>query len=125
MPELAVDPCHAGDEAVGLDRAENRAGIGIDLVDLPVAIVPDPERPLGPREPRVAAVARRGNRREHAPGRGIDLLDAILRNLKQVPAIERGAGMRGDVDASAASLPLAGSIAFSVSPAANQTCSPS
>ena len=37
--------------AVGLDRAKNRPCLGIDLMDLPVPILPHPERPFGPREP--------------------------------------------------------------------------
>src|SRR5262249_25584473 len=55
VPELAVDPGDPGDEAIGGDRAKNRAGFRIDLMDLPVAILADPERPFGPREPRVTA----------------------------------------------------------------------
>src|SRR6266496_1157487 len=38
VPQLSVDPGHAGDEAVGLDRAKNRPCLGIDLMDLPVPI---------------------------------------------------------------------------------------
>src|SRR6266478_1418641 len=37
--------------AVGLDRAKNRPCLGIDLMDLPVPILPHPECPFGPREP--------------------------------------------------------------------------
>src|SRR6266436_2478675 len=55
VPELSVDPGDPGDEAVGLDRAKNRPCLGIDLMDLPVPILPHPERPFGPREPRVTA----------------------------------------------------------------------
>src|SRR5262249_11145400 len=51
VPELAVDPGDPGDEAVRLDGAENRPGLGIDLMDLAVPILPHPERPFGPREP--------------------------------------------------------------------------
>src|SRR5713101_7592969 len=40
VPELSVDPGDAGDEAVGLDRAKNRPCLGIDLMDLPVPILP-------------------------------------------------------------------------------------
>src|SRR4029453_15653727 len=36
VPELSIDPGNPGDEAVGLDRAKNRACLGIDLMDLPV-----------------------------------------------------------------------------------------
>src|SRR5262249_17407857 len=51
VPKLSVDPGDAGHIAVGLDRAKNRPGLGIDLMDLPVPILSDPERPFGPREP--------------------------------------------------------------------------
>src|SRR5947207_10690150 len=51
VPELAVDPGDAGDEAVGLDGAKNRPGLGIDLMDLAAPILPHPERAFGPREP--------------------------------------------------------------------------
>src|SRR5262245_63778202 len=57
VPQLALDPRHAGDEAIGFDRAQNRARLRIDLVNLAAAIVSDPERALGPRQPRVAAAA--------------------------------------------------------------------
>src|SRR5262249_22906510 len=89
---------HPGDEAVGLDRAEDRAGLGIDLMDLPAAMLPDPERSLGPREPRVTAAARRRNRREHTPGLRIDPFDATLDDLEQVPAVEGRTGIRADLD---------------------------
>ena len=98
VPELAVDPGDAGDEAVGLDGAKNRPGCGIDLMDLPLPILPDPQRPFGPGEPRVAAAAGRRDGGEHAAGLRIDLLDVILGDLKQVLAVEGRACMRGDVD---------------------------
>jgi hypothetical protein len=98
MPELSVDPGNPGDEAVGLDRAKNRPGVGIDLMDLPVPILPDPERPFGPREPRVTAATGRRDRGEHMAGFWIDPLDAILGELKQVPAVEGRPCMRGDID---------------------------
>ena len=85
VPQLSIDPGDPGDEAVGLDGAKNLSCVGIDLMDLPVPILPDPERPFGPREPRVTAAGRR-NRREHTAGLGIDLLDAIFGDLKQVLA---------------------------------------
>src|SRR5215467_5059178 len=98
VPELSVDPGDPGDEAVGLDRAKNRPGLGINLMDLAVAILPDPQRPFRPRESGIGAAARRGNRRHYAAGRWIDLLDAIFGNLKEVPAVEGRSGMRGHVD---------------------------
>src|SRR5207248_942934 len=57
-----------------------------------------PERPFGPRKPRVAAAAGRRDRGEHAAGVRIDLLDAILGELKQVLAVEGRSCMRGDID---------------------------
>src|SRR5262249_61437476 len=76
----------------------NRAGLRIDLVDFPGAVLPDPERPLRPREPGIRAAAGRRDRGDHSAGLRIDLLDAILGDLKQIPAVECRAGMRGDVD---------------------------
>ena len=98
VPELSVDPGDPGDEAVGLDGAKNRPCLGIDLMDLPVPILPHPERPFGPREPRVTAAAGRRDRGEHTAGLRIDLLDAILGDLKQVLAVEGRSCMRGDID---------------------------
>src|SRR5262249_6174755 len=99
VPELSVDPGDPGDEAVGLDRAENRPCFGIHLMDLPVPILPDPERPFGPREPRVTAATRRRDRGEHTAGLRIDFLDAISDDLEQVGAVEGRACTRaGDID---------------------------
>ena len=98
MPELSVDPGDPSDEALGLDRAENRPRLGIDLMDLPVPILPDPEGPFGPREARIAAAAGRRDRRHHAAGLRIDLLDAAPGELKQIPPVEGRAGLRRDID---------------------------
>src|SRR5579859_6138487 len=38
MPELAVDPGDPGDEPLGFDGALNRAGLRIDLMNLPVPV---------------------------------------------------------------------------------------
>src|SRR5258708_16291372 len=46
VPELAVDPGHPGDETVGLDSAENRPRLAINLMDLAVPILPHPARPF-------------------------------------------------------------------------------
>jgi hypothetical protein len=98
VPELAVDPGDPGDEAIGLDSAKNRPGLRIDLMDFPLPILPHPERPFGPSEPRVTAAAGRGDRRQHMAGLRIDLLYAILGELKQVLAVEGRSCMRGDID---------------------------
>src|SRR5262249_61250747 len=51
VPQLPVDPGDTRDEAVGLDRAKDGSSLGIDLMDFPFPIPPDPERPFGPCEP--------------------------------------------------------------------------
>ena len=67
-------------------------------MDLPVPILPDPERPFGPREPRVSAAAGRRDRGEHTTALWIDLLDAIADDLKQVLAVEGRSCTRRDSD---------------------------
>src|SRR5918995_6610800 len=67
-------------------------------MDLPAPMLPHPERPFGPREPRVTAAAGRRDRGEHTAGLRIDLLDAILGDLKQVLPVEGRSCMRGDLD---------------------------
>ena len=57
---------------------ETRPCFGIDLMDLPVMILPHPEPAFGPRYARVTAAARRRNRCKHTAGLRIDLLDATL-----------------------------------------------
>src|SRR5258706_10064408 len=42
VPEVAVNPGHAGDEAVGVDRAEDRASHWIELKDLAAFVVAYP-----------------------------------------------------------------------------------
>src|SRR5260370_40461042 len=64
----------------------------------PASILPHPERPFGPREARVTAAAGRRDRGEHTAGLRIDLLDAILGELKQVLAVEGRSCMPGDID---------------------------
>src|SRR5215470_6996269 len=98
VPELSAGPSDAGHEAIGLDGAKDRPGLRIDLMDLPLPILPHPERPLGPCKPGVPAGAGRRNRGEHAAGLRIDLLDAIASDLKDVLAVEGRARVRGDVD---------------------------
>src|SRR5262245_39410521 len=98
MPELAVNPSDAGDEAVRFDRAKDRACLRIDLMGLAVTILPDPERSFRPREPGVTTGAWRRDGAEHAAGPQFDLLNAIFGELVQVLAIEGRASMRGNVD---------------------------
>src|SRR5262249_23699445 len=85
--------------SVRFDRPEDGARVRIDLVDLPVAVLADPQRALGPRQPRVAPAAGGGNRREDRAGPGVDLEDAFVGDLVEVLAVERGPGIAGDVEA--------------------------
>jgi len=98
VPEFPIDPAHPGDEAVGLDGAKNGACLGINLIDLSIPILSDPESTFGPRAARVAATARRRDRREHPATLRIDLLNAIFGDLKQVLAVEGGSCMRSDIN---------------------------
>src|SRR5262245_52849357 len=82
VPQLSVDPGDPGDEAIGLNRAKNRPCLGIDLIDLPVPVLPHPECPFGPREPRVTAAAGRRDRGQHSAGLRVDLLDATRGDLE-------------------------------------------
>ena len=100
VPQLSVDPGDAGHEAVGFDCAQNLSRLRVDLMDLAITILSYPQRSLGPCEPRVAATAGCRDGGEDLSGRGIDLLDAILRDLKEMLPIERGPGMRRDVEGS-------------------------
>src|SRR3977135_22019 len=59
VPELLANPSDAGHEAVRIESAEDLPALRIDLMDLAVAMLPDPERPLGPGHARCAAVGRR------------------------------------------------------------------
>src|SRR4051794_36315501 len=43
MPEFTINPGYAGDETVGLDGAENGAGVWVDLVDSAVAVLAYPQ----------------------------------------------------------------------------------
>ena len=98
VPEVSVNPGDPGDETAGLDSAKNCPRLGIDLMDLPLLMLPHPERPFGPREPRVTTAGGSGNRGQHTAGRRIDLLDEPLGNLKQVPAVEGRSCVRGDIN---------------------------
>ena len=67
-------------------------------MDLPLPVLPHPQRSFGPGEPRVGAAAGRRDGGEHAAGFRIDLLDAIVGELKQVAAVERGSCACNDFD---------------------------
>ena len=98
MPQFAVDPGDAGDDALGFDGAEDLTRFGIDLMDLAGPMLPDPERALGPGKTRIATISGGRDGGEHLAARRIDLLDAILGDLVEMLAIEGGSGVRGDID---------------------------
>src|ERR1700748_2086259 len=50
VPEFSIQPADAGDEAVGLDGAKNWTGLGIDLMYIPVSVLPHPQSPFSPRQ---------------------------------------------------------------------------
>src|SRR5262249_51863651 len=60
VPQLAVDPGDAGDETVGGQGAQDGPGLRVDLVDLALAVLADPQRPLRPGHAGIAAAARGG-----------------------------------------------------------------
>src|SRR5262249_41382613 len=97
MPELVVEPGDAGNEAVRLDGAYDRAGLRVDLVNLTIAILPDPERAFRPGHTGRPALRCRYCR-EHTAAVRVDLLNAIVRDLEQVPTIESGAFMRRHIE---------------------------
>jgi len=67
-------------------------------VDLPAAVVADPERAFRPGEAGIAAVAGGGDAGEDFSGRRLDPQDAVLGDLVEMAPVEGGAGMGGDVD---------------------------
>lgn len=95
MPEFAVDPGDAGNETVGLDGTKDCPGFGINLMDFPVAVLPDPQCAFGPCETRVTA-GRRWDRGEYAAGRRIDFVDLIFGDLEQMLVVEGGTGVPGE-----------------------------
>jgi hypothetical protein len=98
VPKLSIDPGDPRDEAAALDGAKNRPALGIDLMDLAVPMLAHPERAFGPGEPGVAASAGRRDRSKNLAGFRIDLLDTILGDLKQVPAVESRSSVRGYIN---------------------------
>src|SRR5207248_7067760 len=98
VPQLSINPGHPSDETVGLDGAKNGACLRINLIDLSVPVMPNPECPFGPGQPRVTTLARRGDGGKHSASLRIDFLDAILGDLKQVFAIESSSCMCRDID---------------------------
>ena len=51
MPEVPVDPGDSGNEAIALNGAQNRAAVGINLVNLFIAILAHPKGPSAQASP--------------------------------------------------------------------------
>ncbi|MNT36534.1 hypothetical protein D3C72_1726220 [compost metagenome] len=98
MPELPVDPGHAGDKAVGLQGAQHAPGLGIDLMDPALAVLAHPQAALGPRHAGRAVAAGHRNGREHLAGLGIHLLDVPVGDLVEMRAVKGRARIGGDVE---------------------------
>ncbi len=122
VPELAIDPGDAGDEAVRIDRAKNRPRLGIDLMDLAIRYCPTQSVPSAQASPESPPPPGAGIVASTRPALRIDLLDAILGELKQVLAVEGRSGMRGDVDRAKRSCRLRDRARSACRRAANQTC---
>ena len=97
VPQFSLDPSDPGDETIGLDGAKDGPCIGVDLIDLPVAILSNPERPFGLGKARVAASSRRWDRGKHLTCLWIDLLNAIFGDLKQMLAVEGRSCVCGNI----------------------------
>ena len=69
----------------------------IDLMNLSLAILPDPSVPSAQASPESPPSPGAGIVCSTRPC-GIDLVDALFGDLEQVPAVEGGAGMAANVD---------------------------
>ena len=98
MPQFAIHPADAGDETVGDDRAQHLAGIGVDPVDLAVAMLADPKRALRPSEAGGTAIARRRDGGDDFTRLAVDAADDGAGDLEQICAVERCAGIRRHLD---------------------------
>ena len=96
VPEFAINPGDARDKAIGFDCAEHSPGFGIDLIDLAVAILADPERPFGPGQARIPAIAGRRDRAKHVTGFGVDFSDRGFGDLEKMRPVEGRSRIRGD-----------------------------
>jgi len=97
VPEFAIDPGNPCNKAIGLNGAKNFSCLWIDLVDLPVPILPHPQRPFRPGEPRTGTPRRR-YRGEYLARIRINLLNVVIGKLKQMVAVEGRSCVRGDND---------------------------
>src|SRR5690606_3951489 len=100
VPQFAIDPAYAGDVSIRFDGAQDVTRGRIDLVDPPILVFAYPEAALGPGQARVRALAGSGDRSQHLAGARVDLVDARLGNLVQVPAIEGSARVADAIDRS-------------------------
>ena len=94
-----------------LDGAKNRAGLRIDLMDLAVAVLGDPECSLRPGHSGGAAIGRRDGR-DNVAGLRIDLLNSVAGDLEQMLAVESPVPACAGTSIARTVLPLSGSTAF-------------
>ena len=94
MPQLAVHPGDAGDEAVAFDGAQDGAGVRVDLMNFPVLVLADPQAAFCPSHAGVA-VARCRDAGEDFTGFRVEFLNAVLGDLIEVLAVSGGAGVGG------------------------------
>src|SRR5690606_20993124 len=62
MPQLAINPGHACYEAIGLDTANDFSAARINLMDLAILILADPQTPFSPGKPGVITMTGCRNR---------------------------------------------------------------
>ena len=67
-------------------------------MDLAFAILTYPKRAFGPSESRVTSITGRGDRGEHASCVRVDLVNAIVGDLKQMLAIESRSRVSRDIN---------------------------
>ena len=85
MPELAVHPGDAGDEAIRFDRVQDSAFLGVDLVDLAGVVLADPKRPLDLPDPVVGELPQLA---DQPAALGIEGDDALAAGEPDVRAVE-------------------------------------
>src|SRR5690554_2662908 len=97
MPQLPVGPCDTCYVAIALKGTKNRATGGIHLINFAVLVRPYPQRAFGPCQAGYL-IRRRRNTVDYSTGSRINFLDAIVRDLKQMLAVESGSCVRYNVD---------------------------
>src|SRR5690606_15656423 len=90
VPEFALDPGAARHVAVGFEAAQDRAGLGVDLVNDAFLVPSDPERSVGPGQAGTVFAPGRGYRAHDMAVLRIDFLDPSIGDLKNMLAVKGG-----------------------------------